>query len=141
MNKGCSFLLLSAIALVCWGGHYIYYILNHGELANKPIYAAMQGVELTYRDKNKNKSRELIYLKKYIYGKYDLLGIRIKSNQFPYFWIITNVHISDDSIPEGIYMLSSSDNLILKCTDLYEIERNEGFDKVVEYYLNSKCTR
>lgn len=41
------------------GGHYIYYILNHGELANKPIYAAMQGVELTYRDKNKTNQENL----------------------------------------------------------------------------------
>lgn len=137
MNK-LSFLVgLTLGSIISLLANCFYNYFNHSELASKSVYAAMQGIELSHRNMV-YKSNGVIYLKGAIHnGEYDLLGIQTKNNQNPYCWLVSNTH--NDAIPEKLYMMESCKVFHLQCDDLEGVVKKEKIDKVVEYFLESRC--
>lgn len=114
-------ILLAGIFIL--SGVYIYRIFHHGELANKPIWALMQSFSakeeytpphtLTIKIKPVFVKNAIKYKKKH----YDLLGIPTRNFKFPYYWIITNIHIDNDiSLPMRVFTMADGDAFIYLVT-------------------------
>jgi hypothetical protein len=116
-------------------------MFTHGELGNKEIYGAMQGLEVSYR--NKNNHHQPIFLRKNILlsgkRKLDLLGMPSDDENFPYFWVVTNAHVDNDiTVPEKVYEMGQG-NFYLTCSHLDGLNKKENIDKVVYNYLKKQC--
>lgn len=97
MSKGCLVVMAVFISLLLWGGEYVYRIFHHGELANRPVWALIQG----FAAKEEYMPPHTLEMKigpifvkdaiKYKNKTDDLLAMPSKNVKFPYFWIITNI--------------------------------------------------
>lgn len=81
---------------------YFWYIFHHGELADKPYWAALQGVE--YENRSARDASPL--LRSNIGGTgADAVGLRSQSDSYPYVWVILNETDSDGEpyvMPRGV---------------------------------------
>ena len=103
------------------------------ELANKPIYADLQGIELEHRA---TKLTSPILLKGAIdSGKYDALGVPSESGAYPSVWIVMN--INDGS--GGVLAVPSDEKIVLACSYLDKLETTEKLDDAVKTYLRNSC--
>jgi hypothetical protein len=128
-------------------GMYVYRIFHHGELANKPIWALMQSFaakEEYTPPHTLGVKIEPVFVKDAIKYKktYDLLGIPTKNVQFPYYWIITNTHIDNDtSLPMRVFTMADGDVFYLPCDYLDNLSSKEKIDIIAYEFLRERCIK
>jgi len=95
-------LSLFGAALLVLVGVYFWYIFHHGELAEKPYWAALQGVEY----ENRSTQDASLLLRSNIGGTgADAVGLRSQSASYPRVWVILNETDSDGEpyvMPRGV---------------------------------------
>jgi len=93
--------LLGAASLVLVG-MYFWFIFHHGDLADKPYWAALQGVEY----ENRSTQDASLLLRSNIGGTgADAVGLQSQSSSYPHVWVILNETDSDGEpyvMPRGV---------------------------------------
>ena len=100
--SGQRVLSLLGAALLALVGMYFWYIFHHGELADKPYWAALQGVEY----ENRSAQDASLLVRSNIGGTgADAVGLRSQSASNPRVWVILNATDSDGEpyvMPRGV---------------------------------------
>lgn len=104
------------------------------ELAQAPIWADLQGIELQHRAV-KHLQVPMLLKGAVGSGKYDVLGLAGTSQRNPYVWIVLNT----DAGINGIYAMPSGEDFRLPCSYLKWLESKELINSKVKQALSSRC--
>ena len=130
------------IAAVAWLGWHLWLkprmMVDKGylELAQAPIWADLQGIELQHRS-DKNLRVPLLLKGAVDSGKYDVLGLAGTSQRNPYVWIVLNT----DAGINGIYVMPANEPFRLPCSYLKTLETSQQINSKVHVVLAAHCTR
>jgi hypothetical protein len=100
----------------------------------KAIYAEMQGVELSYRDKN----IVTPYILKAPQGL-RLVGIRTGETRFPYAWLA--LERENPNSADGVFLVGNTASWELTCAQTEELLNKERTSTRVAQFLRTRCNK
>lgn len=130
------------IATLAWLGWHLWLkprmMVDKGylELAQAPVWADLQGIELQHRSA-KNLQVPMLLKGAVDSGKYDVLGLAGTSQRNPYVWIVLNA----DAGVNGIYAMPANERFSLPCSYLKTLETSEQINSKVHVVLAAHCAR
>lgn len=124
-------LLFLIVGLLVW----VYGFFGPGQaIGQKAIYAEMQGVELSYRDKN----IVTPYILKTSQGL-RLAGIRTGETRFPYTWLA--LERENPNSVEGVFLVGNTVSWELTCAQAEELLNKERPSIKVAQFLRTRCSK
>ena len=122
---GLSLALLAIVAV------YVYYIFNHGELADAKNFSSLQRLEYEGRHKY-SQSAVVVDLGQ---GAGKALGLKNLSRDNPYSWVALN-HLTSD---QSVAIIPASERLDVTCADVNTALRGVQVEKTVMKFLMQNC--
>lgn len=128
------------IAALAWLGWHLWLkprmMADKGylELAQAPVWADLQGIELQHRTTT-NLQVPMLLKGAVDSGKYDVLGLAGTSQRNPYVWIVLNT----DAGINGIYAMPSNEDFRISCSYLKTLESQEVLNSKVRQVLLAHC--
>ena len=106
------------------------------ELTQASVWADLQGIEAEHRaDKHLHVP---VFLKEAVDdGRYDVVGLRSDSMQFPYVWIVLNANARAN----GIYSMPHDTNFTLACSEVDTLSTQTTLDSTVAAALKAHCAQ
>jgi hypothetical protein len=122
--------LATLIGLVSWYGFWIF---SHGELAEKPFYATLQGVEIGHRADPDRIS--VLLVENAAETRYTVLGVPTEESEYPRTWVILNATGPDEEV-----MFLPKAKFKVACEYVSRLKLQLQINPTVLEFLMSRCS-
>jgi hypothetical protein len=129
-------LLVSALVIAAGIGVYLAWrlVLQTGELGEKPAWAALQGVEVRYRQRT-NADAMPIVLERVDGSNFSVLGLPTSDPTYPRAWLILGPRTPGPAIK----LLPEDADFIVSCGFVDELPTRTSVEPAVLEFLREEC--